>query len=63
MHDASRQPAGQRSIGSGMTKRRTPESVSASTLLKALDLRPQTRKRVHARAGHAPLPVAEAVIL
>jgi hypothetical protein len=63
MHGAPRQPAGQRPIGPGMTKRRTSECVTASALLKALDLTPQTRKRVHACAGHAPLPAVEAAIL
>ena len=63
MHGAPRQPAGQRGIGIDMTQRHTSEGVTASALLKALDLAPQIRKRVHACAGHAPLPVIEAVIL
>lgn len=58
---AAHQPALQRRIRAGMAERHPRQPVGGA--FEATDGPSQGRKRVRARAAHAPLPVVMAVIL
>jgi hypothetical protein len=55
MHRAARQPTLQRGIDVGMPQRHPIRRIGIAVGFDALDAAAQTRKRVHACAGHAPL--------
>ncbi len=56
MHGGRCEAALQRRIGLRMPERHARRRRRVSLRLDALDAAAQTRKRVRARAGHAPLP-------
>lgn len=58
---AAHQPALQRRVGAGMAERHPRQPVGGA--FETADGSAQGRKRAHARAAHAPLPVVVAIIL
>jgi hypothetical protein len=51
------EPAVQHRIRLGMAKRHAPWAMQIAMRLDALDVAAQSFERVHACAGHAPLPL------
>jgi hypothetical protein len=57
MQCGHREPAMQHRIRLGMAERHAPQSMQIAMRLDAFDVAAQSGERVHACAGHAPLPL------
>ena len=63
MHRGHREAAAQHRIGFRMAERNAPRRMQIATRLDAFDVAAQSRQRVHACAGHAPLPLMMVAVL
>jgi hypothetical protein len=57
MQRGHREPAAQHRIRLGMAERHAPQGMQIAMRLDAFDVAAQSGERVHACAGHAPLPL------
>jgi hypothetical protein len=57
MQRGQREPAAQHRVRLGMAERHAPLGMQIAMRLDAFDVAAQSCERVHACAGHAPLPL------